>query len=102
MYECSFLDSAGSTTWPGGSSAKVGTGSGATFQSWVPDLGALTLPSSLDLWLNPKSWTQLDQTTGALSLGSSWNNAYLGDRIGEDAILTNVIGFNVRPGPRAR
>ncbi len=50
---------------------------------------ALNQNGQIDLWTNPYYWNELNQQTGTL-------NAYQGNRIGEDIVLTNVIGFDVK------
>ncbi len=77
--------------------------SAGAWGSWVPagDLPARTIPSSLafpfpltangvfDARRNPHPWNQLDPDTGSLT-------AFAGPRVGEDVILNNVIGFDVK------
>jgi len=62
--------------------------------SWLagamsPTALAPTAATTIDLWLNPHPWGTTDLQTGNLS-------AYLGARFGEDVILNNVIGFDVK------
>ncbi len=64
-----------------------------SFANWV---AGAALPTAtlgtvglFDAWLNPHPASGQDRDTGALT-------NYLGDRIGEDVILTNVIGFDVK------
>lgn len=64
-----------------------------SFASWVagrrlPTLGTATT-GTFDAWLNPHPSSLQDPATGALT-------AYMGPRIGEDVVLTNVIGFDVK------
>ena len=60
-----------------------------------PTLSVLLLTSlatpydAYDAWVNPLPWAELDQATGA-------HDDFLGPRIAEDVILTNVIGFDVK------
>jgi type II secretory pathway component PulJ len=57
----------------------------------------LDLKSPRDLWTEPHPWSQVEPVTGTLWDGTNSPNArYLGDRIGEDVLLTNVIGFDVK------
>ncbi|MGI6418491.1 MAG: PulJ/GspJ family protein [Thermoguttaceae bacterium] len=42
-----------------------------------------------DAWANPHPWADVDRLTGILT-------AHKGMRIGEDVVLTNVIGFDVK------
>lgn len=51
-----------------------------------------------DLWANPHPWGEQEPTTGAVIYGGASNNPrpYLGGRTGEDIILTNVVGFDVK------
>jgi len=65
--------------------------------TWVVDrmnpttvLGGVTFSATMDYWVNPfLGWTGVDQETGTVS-------AYIGPRVGEDVILSNVIGFDVK------
>lgn len=55
-------------------------------------VGSPTLTASgggYDAWSNPHSYNQLDKITGSLL-------AFSGNRIGEDVVLTNVVGFDVK------
>ena len=51
----------------------------------------LTPSSVLDSWNNPHPYDRLDQDqdTGSLSM-------FMGPRVGEDVVLTNVVGFDVK------
>lgn len=64
-----------------------------SFSTWVAGaaLPAANLGTvgTFDAWLNPHPASGQDKDTGALT-------DYLGDRVGEDVILTNVIGFDVK------
>lgn len=54
----------------------------------LPALGTATV-GTFDAWLNPHPSSLQDPATGALT-------AYMGPRVGEDVVLTNVIGFDVK------
>jgi hypothetical protein len=72
--------------------------------AWIAggDLPALALAQngSFDAWKNPHPWSNVDPATGALSSlpapPPAPNTRYLGTRVAEDAILNNVIGFDVK------
>jgi hypothetical protein len=51
-------------------------------------LGTATV-GTFDAWLNPHPSSLQDPATGVLT-------AYMGPRVGEDVVLTNVIGFDVK------
>jgi hypothetical protein len=69
-----------------------------------------TLPSQIpltpaagpyDAWSNPHPYDELDQTTGAMlryaaSVSESAVPPYPMPRVGEDAVLNNVVGFDVK------
>jgi type II secretory pathway component PulJ len=54
----------------------------------LPTLGTATV-GTFDAWLNPHPSSLQDPATGVLK-------AYMGPRVGEDVVLTNVIGFDVK------
>ena len=55
----------------------------------------VTAVTTIDLWNNPHPWGEVDTTTGTLL-------DYMGPRVAEDVILTNVVGFDVKVwDPRA-
>lgn len=79
----------------------------------LPAVAAADITGPFDAWLNPYPWRYLDRDTGCLQLPHL--NApnppsdpppppypadnpprYLGPRVGEDVILTNVVGFDVK------
>jgi len=79
-------------------------------ESWIAGafLPLLTLTAKpspddvFDAWVNPHPWQELDPTTGAY-INPSLSAPpppdlppYMGSRIAEDVILTNVIGFDVK------
>lgn len=80
LRECSFVHpSVPANTWVAGARLPMVA---------VDDLDAESR-GKFDAWLNPHPWIRQDLDTGAL-------NDYLGTRIGEDVVLTNVIGFDVK------
>ncbi|OHB66692.1 MAG: hypothetical protein A2V70_01930 [Planctomycetes bacterium RBG_13_63_9] len=52
----------------------------------------------IDLWREPHPWSGVEQATGAIQVGVGppLPPAYLGTRVAEDVILTNVLGFDVK------
>ncbi|HID75322.1 MAG TPA: hypothetical protein EYP56_04920 [Planctomycetaceae bacterium] len=60
----------------------------------------LTARGRFDAWLNPHPWQEMDPDTGTLKVASAGPAQppppYLGRRIGEDVILSNVVGFDVK------
>jgi hypothetical protein len=51
----------------------------------------------IDLWNNPHPWTGVDPATGAIAAPAPpIPPPFLGPRVAEDVILTNVIGFDVK------
>jgi hypothetical protein len=74
-----------------------GTFSGGTLTSIDPTKTDPQKPDmgEIDFWREPYPYEELDPVTGNLT-------AYQGSRLGEDVILTNVIGFDVKVwDPRA-
>lgn len=62
-------------------------------------LPARPLPDiNFDAWANPHPWQETDQVTGTLTVSgaTATPQPYLGNRIAEDVILTDVIGFDVK------
>ena len=64
------------------------------FNAWVggtmPGVSLSLRPGEvLDLWRNPHPWNETDRDTGILA-------AYAGPRVGEEAILNNVLAFDVK------
>jgi len=95
LRECSYLDPNGKTfndpagtyTWRAGDLLPdVGTAAG----------GLLTPKPPVDLWVNPHFWAELDPESGTAHPTHVPGEPYMGIRIAEDVILTNVIGFDVK------
>jgi len=51
--------------------------------------GLATPAPTIDFWTEPHPWAGVDPATGTLA-------GFLGPRIAEDVILTNVVGFDVK------
>lgn len=79
LRECSFYGSA-TNWWIPATDLPV-------WASFSPQPAAS--PSPFDLWENPNAWNQMDSWTGNL-------NDFMGIRVNEDVLLTNVIGFDVK------
>ena len=63
-------------------------------------LPAVTPQLNVDLWAEPHPWPEVHRELGTLQYS---DGRYLGPRIAEDVMLTNVIGFDVKvwdPGAR--
>ena len=62
--------------------------------------GPWSKPEVFDAWLNPHAWDKLDRDTGTMDITQSSISGhpplYMGSRVGEDVILTNVISFDVK------
>ncbi len=62
-------------------------------RAWRPGLLqygiSLTPRGDFDAWSNPHPWNEVDPETGTLT-------RFMGSRVAEDVILTNVIGFDVK------
>jgi type II secretory pathway component PulJ len=54
---------------------------------------SVTPQTAIDLWTNPHPWPEVEPDTGTLA---AFVGSGLTDRVGEDVILTNVIGFDVK------
>lgn len=94
LRECSWCVDATHAWWPG-------TPLPAISLSMRPDLEAPTGPlaaGQFDAWNHPLPYAQTDLDTGALddSASSLDPHPYLGPRVAEDVILTNVVGFDVK------
>ncbi len=50
-------------------------------------------PFWIDFWVNPHPWPEVDPATGTLL---AYQRAGTNERVAEDVILTNVIGFDVK------
>ncbi len=65
-----------------------------------PRLVQLTPSGNFDAWANPHPWNEVEPTTGTLSIlpdaNAPYERRFLGPRIGEDVILTDVISFDVK------
>jgi hypothetical protein len=61
-------------------------------------VGAFTLTASgvFDAWQNPLPWKELDKATGAHSHFYTPGALATNQRIADDVILTNVVGFDVK------
>jgi len=70
----------------------------ANWMTWsdLASVPSVTPAAQIDLWSsNPHPWPEVDPVTGTLT-------AYMGPRIADDVILTDVIGFDVKVwDPRA-
>ncbi len=55
-------------------------------------------PGKIDFWNDPHPWQEVNSITGTYvdSNSTSVPQAYLGSRIAEDVILTNVLGFDIK------
>jgi type II secretory pathway pseudopilin PulG len=70
----------------------------------VPDQLPLTQTDSFDAWNNPHPYQEQDFDTGSMfynrvaipPLDPVEPELYMGPRVGEDVVLTNVIGFDVK------
>jgi hypothetical protein len=117
LRESAFFDTTntnGSFSWvAGGLLPNVGTGTNGNLA--MNSVGP-TANWNVDLWTLPNYWQEqnfavpagqsLDPTGGTLSLGSSYDYAYvyydainypnLNSHYGEDVVMTNVIGFDVK------
>jgi len=65
---------------------------------WLP---IVTPQANIDLWVNPHPWwPEVDQDTGTLQFADPpsppESPRFMGPRVAEDVILTNVIGFDVK------
>ena len=68
--------------------------------SVTPPVDATLGVSTVDLWVSPHPWPEVDQDTGTLQYPAPPNPPdsprFMGPRVAEDVILTNVIGFDVK------
>ncbi|MEE8450481.1 MAG: prepilin-type N-terminal cleavage/methylation domain-containing protein [Thermoguttaceae bacterium] len=55
----------------------------------LPGITLASNGNTIDYWEHPLPYVEIDQSTGTL-------RSYLGPRIAEDVILTNVIGFDMQ------
>jgi len=104
LRECSYTYSPDSTwDWiAGGPLPRAAGPTGGSPERWINLSPRGT--SGFDAWLNPHPWNEVDRDTGTLVLPPPAPPAatppdtrrYLGPRIAEDVILTNVIGFDVK------
>lgn len=67
----------------------------------LPGLGgAWTQRGVFDAWTNPHPWNELDFGSGTINAAAPADPnhppLYMGSRVGEDVILTNVINFDVK------
>jgi len=61
----------------------------------LPAVQSSDLLGPFDAWLQPHPWRYLDRDTGCLQLAAS-PPRYMGPRVSEDVVLTNVVGFDVK------
>lgn len=65
--------------------------------TWGYTNGGITYNQFLDFWNDPNGWSDLDSVTGSLDQYATRNGQDARNpRAGEDIILTNVIGFDVK------
>jgi type II secretory pathway component PulJ len=83
LCECSF-NKDNSHYWNAGNTLPNNTGM------------SLTSSGQFDAWRNPLPYTELDRSTGAHSSYYTPGVPTTGQRIADDVILTNVIGFDVK------
>jgi hypothetical protein len=62
----------------------------------LPNPALTATGAEFDAWLDPYPYDELDPITGAHSLYYDPSSVPATQRIGEDVILTNVIGFDVK------
>ncbi|NQU24313.1 MAG: prepilin-type N-terminal cleavage/methylation domain-containing protein [Candidatus Nealsonbacteria bacterium] len=62
----------------------------------LPEASISAGDAPFDAWYNPNPWAGVDRATGHLEQYYNPKNPEPGQRISEDVILTNVIGFDVK------
>lgn len=90
LRECSYYDSTTITnSWRAGGWLVPVAPSGKLYDTMTPS--AMNSNGQTDLWTEPHPWAELDRATGTLT--NAMSNIR---RVGEDIILTNCIGFDVK------
>lgn len=90
LRECSYYDSTTITnSWRAGGWLVTVAPIGKLYDTMTPS--AMNSNGQTDLWAEPHPWAELDRATGTLA--NAMSNIR---RVGEDIILTNCIGFDVK------
>lgn len=71
---------------------------------WMPQCSPMVDPGGYyDAWTNPHPWSNVDSVTGVMleyddpyRPAASRRQKFNGSRLGEDVLMTNVIGFDVK------
>jgi hypothetical protein len=104
LRECSYVDPGGTWTWAAGAAIPAMPLTNNTLDV----LDTANARGPLDLWIYPHVWPEIEQFTGTVVLDATTGqytpppalpaptDPFQGERSGEDIILTNVVGFDVK------